>query len=1069
MRTMRKFMTLMLLCVAAALSAQNAEYISFTQPASSPTASPKPTTLPTGRIAVILVNGSGSKIQQANTTTTMNAIEPLDTLVNRSCGTIIKVLQTNGQYIGVSIRNIAQMTPTSGTNTGCTITINGYTAGVKTNTSYSSVAASILSCYGGGGGGDNIYNSDGTITDPDRTVDVDGKNLYFLNANNLGMSGDNIYQTVVPSLYPFGTFQIANQASTGGPIMSASDGAGNFGFVQAVISGNTLSGDSSVFSKNTGVANTGSKLVFRRVNSSGNPRWFGIRAGNGLLGNYTWILPETTPTNGQLLSVTSFNSSTGEAQLGYANGGGSGTVTSVGLSMPSAFSVSGSPVTGAGTLAVTATGTTAQYIRGDGTLATLPADANTNWSNSSLTANGSYTQNGNQNSLTVSNYNALEMRGRTVTLRNSTAGIGGSLYLDTVGYASIGAFRNETGPASITFYSGFGPAPGNEIYFTADTAYFERNRTPLQWNSAATGSGTRFGMLPGLNANYNITWPAAQGGAGTVLTNDGSGNLTWGSGGGGSVDSSNIVASGVSLADLSAQIRNRLPLEGANTNTMYHNGTNWLPATNLLNDGTLIGIGTAPATNYRLRINGTGSTSSTWSLQTRNSAGTETFSVRDDGRATINNAVEIYSRSTTQQGSVVNASTITNNGMFIAPTGTGALVADIPDAAATGGNARGNNAVDLQMVRAAATQAATGAQSFIGAGNNNTSSGTNSAVVAGTGNTASNLNAFVGAGTGNTASASGAIVTGGSTNTASGSFSFIGGGSTVNAGNSFASVVNGSSCNASSTYSLVAGGSVNTASTGNYATVINGNANNVSGAESTVVNGNNNVVTRNNSIVSGASNNTSNGASGAYVTIFGLGNNFASGSTSIAHTTMIGSGNQCNKDHQFATGVNSRPVAYAEQARSLGNTGPIAGQNRYAGLSVIQLGGHGVGTGTFELFADYSSNIPAERIPIPSNSALTAQVSCTAAGVVTGGTVNVGDTGHAIYLFGAKNVAGTSSATTVTTDMSQATGGMAGITWTINVDDATDTLRVQVTPPPGANVSTQINATCQVNLTWQYF
>lgn len=51
-------------------------------------------------------------------------------------------------------------------------------------------------------------------------------------------------------------------------------------------------------------------------------------------------------------------------------GGGSGTVTSVGLSMPSAFSVTGSPITGAGTLSVTGAGTTSQYIRGNGTLAT---------------------------------------------------------------------------------------------------------------------------------------------------------------------------------------------------------------------------------------------------------------------------------------------------------------------------------------------------------------------------------------------------------------------------------------------------------------------------------------------------------------------------------------------------------------------------------------------------------------------------------------------------------------------------------------------------------------------------
>jgi len=53
-------------------------------------------------------------------------------------------------------------------------------------------------------------------------------------------------------------------------------------------------------------------------------------------------------------------------------GGGSGTVTSVGLSMPSAFSVANSPVTTSGTIAVTGAGVASQYIRGDGSLANFP-------------------------------------------------------------------------------------------------------------------------------------------------------------------------------------------------------------------------------------------------------------------------------------------------------------------------------------------------------------------------------------------------------------------------------------------------------------------------------------------------------------------------------------------------------------------------------------------------------------------------------------------------------------------------------------------------------------------------
>jgi hypothetical protein len=52
--------------------------------------------------------------------------------------------------------------------------------------------------------------------------------------------------------------------------------------------------------------------------------------------------------------------------------GGSGTVTSVDLTMPPAFSVTGNPVTSSGTLAVAAAGLSSQYIRGDGQLANFP-------------------------------------------------------------------------------------------------------------------------------------------------------------------------------------------------------------------------------------------------------------------------------------------------------------------------------------------------------------------------------------------------------------------------------------------------------------------------------------------------------------------------------------------------------------------------------------------------------------------------------------------------------------------------------------------------------------------------
>jgi hypothetical protein len=91
---------------------------------------------------------------------------------------------------------------------------------------------------------------------------------------------------------------------------------------------------------------------------------------------------------------------------------GTGSVTSVALSMPSAFSVAGSPITTAGTLAVTGAGTVGQYIRGDGSLATFPAltgfvpytgaTADVNLGTHDLAAErGTFTNNGSSDALTV--------------------------------------------------------------------------------------------------------------------------------------------------------------------------------------------------------------------------------------------------------------------------------------------------------------------------------------------------------------------------------------------------------------------------------------------------------------------------------------------------------------------------------------------------------------------------------------------------------------------------------------------------------------------------------------------
>jgi hypothetical protein len=74
----------------------------------------------------------------------------------------------------------------------------------------------------------------------------------------------------------------------------------------------------------------------------------------------------TSPTNGQVLK---YNGTTWVNNTDTDTG-----LTSVGLSMPSAFAVSNSPLTSNGTLAVTGAGTADQYVRGDGQLANFPTN-----------------------------------------------------------------------------------------------------------------------------------------------------------------------------------------------------------------------------------------------------------------------------------------------------------------------------------------------------------------------------------------------------------------------------------------------------------------------------------------------------------------------------------------------------------------------------------------------------------------------------------------------------------------------------------------------------------------------
>ena len=220
---------------------------------------------------------------------------------------------------------------------------------------------------------------------------------------------------------------------------------------------------------------------------------------------------------------------------------------------------------------------------------------------------------------------------------------------------------------------------------------------------------------------------------------------------------------------------------------------------------------------------------------------------------------------TTQTSSVIQATT-TNANLVIAPNGTGALIADIPDSTPTGGNARGDNAVDLQTYRAGAPEVASGDISVIGGGR------------------------------GNTASNNYSVVSGGYSNISSGQFSYVGA---------------GTSNTASSNYSTVSGGQSNTASTNTHATVVGGQSNTSSGQHS-VSGGQNNVASGNEASVALGIGNTASGArsvaigalctaSGLNATCFGRQNQASGGSSFIGG----GEANQATADYSAAFGLHA--------------------------------------------------------------------------------------------------------------------------------------------------------------------
>ena len=140
-----------------------------------------------------------------------------------------------------------------------------------------------------------------------------------------------------------------------------------------------------------------------------------------------------------------------------------GTVTSVSLTTPAAFTVTGSPITTAGTLAIAAAGTSLQYITGAGALATL------NTANVPENTNLYFTTS----------------RART------------SISLTTTGTTGAATYDNATGVLNIPSYIGgvtsFNTRTGAIVLSSADVTT-ALTYTPVPSNRTLTINGTSFDL-----------------------------------------------------------------------------------------------------------------------------------------------------------------------------------------------------------------------------------------------------------------------------------------------------------------------------------------------------------------------------------------------------------------------------------------------------------------------------------------------------------------------------------------------------------------------------------------------
>jgi hypothetical protein len=217
-------------------------------------------------------------------------------------------------------------------------------------------------------------------------------------------------------------------------------------------------------------------------------------------------------------------------------------------------------------------------------------------------------------------------------------------------------------------------------------------------------------------------------------------------------------------------------------------------------------------------------------------ANSTTFLRGDQTWQTITGGVAGFtgSQNTASPNNTVNASRLlvdavsTNADAVIQPKGSGALLAQLPTSTTAGGNKRGSNAVDFQTQRSSASFVASGSNSFLGSGLNNTVSNYAAVCVGGSTNTTSGLYAAIVGGQENISAATYAFVGGGLQNQANSNYATVGGGGYNTVGYQYGTIGGGYFNTITGDYSTIAGGSNNSISC-SYGTIVGGYANELTG------------------------------------------------------------------------------------------------------------------------------------------------------------------------------------------------------------------------------------------------